>query len=145
MANEKNLLGLELNVDQDFIAKAAQNAVIVGISQAIENKDGIIEAVVKTALNAKVDSKGNLTTSDYHSMPILQYLVTQTLVDQTKQILQEQIMAKKGEISEIIKKEISKKGFVNKFIECFFSSVEKCISDYYRTTIDIHFKEWERE
>ena len=54
MAESKNLMGLNLNVDSDLIAEAVKESIIAGIAAGLNNKEQIIQEFVKASLTERV-------------------------------------------------------------------------------------------
>ena len=54
MAETKNLMGLNLSVDNEVIAQAAKEAIIAGIASSMEMKDQIVHEFVKSMLSERV-------------------------------------------------------------------------------------------
>ena len=54
MSDSKNLMGLNLSVDNELIAEAAKEAIIAGIASAMSNKEQIVHEFVKATLTERV-------------------------------------------------------------------------------------------
>ena len=52
-----NIIGLDLNVDQDYLAEAVRQTVIMGISESLNGKNEIVSQIVKMTLNTKVSER----------------------------------------------------------------------------------------
>lgn len=57
-----NIVGLDLNIDQDYLAKAVQQTVLMGISESLNGKNEIVSQIVKMTLNTKVTDKEQSAT-----------------------------------------------------------------------------------
>lgn len=57
-----SIVGLDLNIDQDYLAEAVKQTVVMGISEALNGKNEIVSQIVKMTLNTKVSDKGTIST-----------------------------------------------------------------------------------
>ena len=53
-----NIVGLDLNIDQDYLAEAVRQTVMMGISESLNGKNEIVSQIVKMVLSTKVDKTG---------------------------------------------------------------------------------------
>ena len=57
-----NIVGLDLNIDQDYLAEAVRQTVIMGISEALNGKNEIVSQIVRMTLNTRVSDKGTISS-----------------------------------------------------------------------------------
>lgn len=142
-----NIVGLDLNIDQDYLSKAVEQTVIVGISEALNGKNEIVSQIVKSVLSTKVDKDGKI--SSYNSdnrYSLIELYVRKTLkeiaIEEIKNICEE----RKPEIREIIRKELTKKASTQKFVDKFFDCMVENLDNQWKTTINVDFeKEKEKD
>lgn len=139
MAN--NVLGLDLKIDQDYIGKCIEEVVKASMIEALDMKNQFAEECVKNLLNQKVDKNGNPSTSSYDKDTLLNYHLRKVISDVTKEEMLSTIEEKKPQIRDLIKKELNKKGTIDKFVNSFFVNVTETLSNSWRTKIDIQFEQ----
>ena len=137
---EKNLMGMSLQLDTEYIKNLTKEIVKQGMVETLGNEN-LVGAIVSEILNKKVDEHGNVVTSSYtKSKPMLQYLVDKELREQIVEIAKETIEEKKPIIREAIKKEMQKKATMDKFVSAFYSSIIDNLSDSYCTKISVNIE-----
>lgn len=57
-----NIVGLDLSIDQDYLAEAVKQTVMMGISESLNGKNEIVSQIVKMVLSTKVDKNGKFLT-----------------------------------------------------------------------------------
>lgn len=139
MAN--NVLGLDLKIDQDYIGKCIEEVVKASMIEALDMKNQFAEECVKNLLNQKVDKDGKPSTSSYDKDTLLNYHLRKVISDVTKEEMLSTIEEKKPQIRDLIKKELNKKGTIDKFVNSFFVNVTETLSNSWRTKIDIQFEQ----
>jgi DNA relaxase NicK len=141
MPESKSIIGLDLNVDQDYIAKAVQQCVIMGISEALNGKNEIVSQLVNAVISTRVDADGKLSTySNNHTQTLLQYYVKKLITDVVKEELQVMVNEKRGEISEMVRKKLNSKATTDKMTGALCEMLEGAINDTYRTKIEVNFE-----
>ena len=137
---EKNLMGMSLQLDTEYIKNLTKEIVKQGMVETLGNEN-LVGAIVSEILNKKVDEKGNVVTSSYsRSKPMLQYLVDKELREQIVEIAKEAIEEKKPAIREAIKKEMQKKATIDQFVSKFYSSIIDNLHSSYRTKINVNIE-----
>ena len=137
---EKNLMGMSLQLDTEYIKNLTKEIVKQGMVETLGNEN-LVGAIVSEILNKKVDENGNVVTSSYsRSKPMLQYLVDKELREQIVEIAKEAIEEKKPAIREAIKKEMQKKATIDQFVSNFYSSIIDNLHSSYRTKINVNIE-----
>ena len=54
MAETKNLMGLNLNVDSELMAETAKEAIIAGVASGLEMKETLVAEFVKSMLSEQI-------------------------------------------------------------------------------------------
>jgi hypothetical protein len=75
-----NIVGLDLNIDQDYLAEAVKQTVMMGISESLNGKNEIVSQIVKMVLSTKVDKNGKI--SSYSSDNKFAFEVEDTVAEQ---------------------------------------------------------------
>ena len=79
-----NIVGLDLNIDQDYLADAVKQTVIMGISESLNGKNEIVSQIVKMVLTTKVDKTGKISSySSDNKYTLLEYYVQKMIKEVT--------------------------------------------------------------
>ena len=137
-----NILGVDLKLDQEYLAKAVQDLVKTSMAEALDSKESIIQGAIIEIINTKVTaSDGKVDTYGYRdSVPLIEYTLRQAIVEMTKKTINEEVESKKEIIAEMVKKELSKKATLNKFVESFINNTAKTLENSWKTKINIDFE-----
>lgn len=139
MAN--NILGVDLKIDQEYIARSVKDVVKASMIEALGDKSRIVTEVVTQLLNQKVDRDGKIDTYGYSSsVPLIEYHLRQIICDIVKEEIKNCIEERREELSKIIKSEINKKATLNRFVDSFINNTYKVLDDEYLTKINIDFE-----
>lgn len=140
MANEKNIFGLDLKVDQNYLAEAVKQTVMLGIAEALNGKNEIVSQIVNSVLSTKVDKDGKISSySSDNRYTLLEYYVRNLLTDVTRDEIKKLVEEKRDELAAIIRKELSKKVTADTFVNNFISKVNDAIDATWCTRIDVVF------
>ena len=136
-----NIVGLDLNIDQDYLADAVKQTVMMGIAESLNGKNEIVSQIVNMVLNQKVSDKG--TISNYNSdnkYSLLEYYVKTMLTDVVKEEMKAMVEERREEISKLIRTELQKKANYNKFVDAFIDRVSQAIDSTWCPRIEIQFE-----
>ena len=143
MADTKNLMGLNLNVDSELMAEAAKEAIIAGVASGLEMKEQLVSEFVKSMLSERVriaDGK----TSDWSGDKCcsrMEYIVRKALTEIIREELAKMLEDQKPVLRDLIRKEFQKKQVQSQFVEMFMKSLTDSITNQYSTTVNLEFKE----
>ena len=56
-----NIVGIDLNVDNNYLNEAVKSIVMTGIAETLD-KDKIVNGLVKAVLETKVDKEGRISS-----------------------------------------------------------------------------------
>lgn len=138
-----NMLGLNLNVDPNFIGEAVKNTILGGIIKGLDSKDEIIKNFVALVMTQKVDENGKPTDSYRAKCTLLEYFTKKVIEDVAREELLALISEKKEDIRKIMKKELAKKANIDRFCDAFISEVKAATSNTWCPKISVEFKEKE--
>lgn len=139
-----NIVGLDLNVDQDYLAKAVQESVMMGISESLNGKNEIVSQIVKMVLTTKVDKTGKISSySRDNEYTLLDYYVTKMIKEITAEEMQKMVDEHREEITKTIRAELSKKVNYNKFVDAFINNVSSAVSNSWCPKIEVKFEQRE--
>lgn len=115
-----NIVGLDLNIDQDYLAEAVKQTVMMGISEALNVKNEIVSQIVKMVLSTKVDKNGKVSNySSDNKYTLLEFHVRKAIEEITREELQALVNERKPEITQAIRAELAKKVNYTKFVDSF--------------------------
>lgn len=136
---KNNILGVDLKIDQEYIAKCVEDVVKASMSEALGSTERITKEVVTQILNSKVDRDGELSTSSWGTEPILDYHLRKTITDIVKEEVKNAIEKKRGVIKDLMQKELQKKNNLEKFVDSFINNTTEVLQKSWATKIDIQF------
>lgn len=135
-----NIVGIDLNVDDNYLAEAAKQAVMVGIAERLD-KDKIVSGLVNTVLETKVDRNGAVSSyNPDNKYTLLEIYVNKILRETVKEELANLVEEKKPQLKELIRKELNKKATLDKFVDAFLQANLDNLSSNWRTTINLEYK-----
>lgn len=143
MAETKNLMGLNLNVDSELMAEAAKEAIIAGVASGLEMKDALVAEFVKSVLSEQVrveDGRSKQYNSD-KCCSRMEYLIRKAFSEIVREELANMLEEQKPVLRELIRKEFQKKQVQSQFVEMFMKSLTDSITNLYSTTVNLEFKE----
>lgn len=135
-----NIVGLDLNIDQDYLAEAVKQTVMMGISESLNGKNEIVSQIVKMVLSTKVDKTGKISNYDRdNKYTLLEFYVRSAIEEITCDELQALVNERKPEITQAIRAELAKKVNYTKFVDSFFTGVESALSNTWVPKINVEF------
>lgn len=135
-----NIVGLDLNIDQDYLSEAVRQTVIMGISESLNGKNEIVSQIVKMTLNTRVSDKGTISSYDRdNKYTLLEYYVRKMIKEVTAEEMQKIVDERKPEITKAIREELSKKVNYTKFVDAFIGNISSAINDSWVPKIEINF------
>ena len=143
MAESKNLMGLNLNVDSELMAEAAKEAIIAGVASALEMKEQLVSEFVKSMLSEQVrisDGRAKEYSSD-KCCSRMEYIVRKAFNEIVKEELAKMLEEQKPVLRDLIRKEFQKKQVQSQFVEMFMKSLTDSITNQYSTIVNLEFKE----
>ena len=143
MSDSKNLMGLNLSVDNELIAVAVRESIISGIAASLEQKDQIIHEFIKSLLSEKVLVEDGSKPRGYSSEKTcsrLEYSVRKALVEATKEEIAIMIDEQKPAFRELIRKELQKKEVQSGFVEMFMDSLKHSMTSSYSSRVSVSFE-----
>lgn len=135
-----NIVGLNLDIDDDYLAEAIKNTVMTGIVEMLD-KDKIVSGLVNTVLETKVDKDGCISRySSDNTHTLLEVYVNKMLRDIIKEEMKKLIEEKRPKMQEIIRRELNKKATINKFVDAFISSNLNNLDSDWKTKISVEYE-----
>lgn len=136
-----NIVGLDLNIDQDYLAEAVRQTVIMGISESLNGKNEIVSQIVKMTLNTKVCDKGTISSYERdNKYTLLEYYVKKMITEVTSEEMKKIVDERRPEITKAIRDELSKKVNYTKFVDAFISNISEAIDNSWCPKIEVSFE-----
>ena len=136
-----NIVGLDLNIDQDYLAEAVRQTVIMGISESLNGKNEIVSQIVKMTLNTKVCDKGTISSYERDNRyTLLEYYVKKMITEVTSEEMKKIVDERRPEITKAIREELSKKVNYTKFVDAFISNISKAFDTSWCPKIEVSFE-----
>ena len=135
-----NIVGLNLDIDDDYLAEAIKNTVMTGIVETLD-KDKIVSGLVNTVLETKVDGDGCISRyASENTHTLLEVYVSKMLRDVIKEEMKKLVEEKRPKMQEIIRRELNKKATINKFVDAFISNNLDNLDSDWRTKISVEYE-----
>lgn len=139
MAIDKNVMGMSLQMNEEFITNLAKQMVSESIMETIGGGNKFVETIVGEILKTKVDPDNGRVSSYNSAIPYIQWLINKVIRDEISGTVQEILDEKRPDIRKRIKKELMKEKTINEFFNAFTECVTDSISSVWRTQIDVTF------
>lgn len=144
MANG-NIVGLDLNLNEDFLANAVKQTLVASIAETI-NKDEITNGIVASVLFTRCREDGSISSwQNDNKYTLIEVYVRRAIKDTAKELVAAEIENMKPIIKEKIKEALNKKSIQGKMVDNFIAAVCSSLSNPWRTNIDISFTENKEE
>ena len=144
--NNKNIIGLDLNIDQDYIAEAVKQTVIIGISESLNGKNEIVSQLVNMTLSVKVDEKGKVNSDKYYNKyTLVEYYVRKLIEEETKATIEEVLNDNREVIKVELRKAINNKKFTNEIVAAMTNGMISSMNNKYRTRVSVSLNEKEED
>lgn len=143
MAENNNLMGLNLSVNSELIADAVRETIIASIAEGLNNKDAIIHEFVNSVLTDRVLVENGERPRGYSSEKTcsrLEYTIRKAIMGIAQEELTNMIEEQKPVLRELIRKEFAKKNVQSGLVQMFMDSMKSTIEYPYRTKINIDFE-----
>lgn len=143
MNEVKNLMGLNLSVDNEVIAQAAKEAIIAGIASSMEMKEQIVHEFVKSMLSERVLIEDGSKPRGYSSEKTcsrLEWGVRKAITEVVREEITNMIEEQKPQLREAVRKEFQKKQTQSKLVEMFMNCLSENLDSVYRTKINVEIE-----
>ena len=136
----KNLIGLNLEVDEQLIAESAKNVIQAAVVSALGNKDDLVRSVVNFVLMKKVDQNGKVSSySSDNKHTLLETFVMSAVRDTAKEVVQEIVEENRAEFKRLLKKQLTEAKTLDAFTRSFIDGATEAVANKYRAKIEINF------
>lgn len=135
-----NIMGVELNLDQEHIKAAVEDIVKAGIVQALGDPSDIVKRAIDQTINQKVDRDGKPAIDSWNAIPYLQWLASKVVEKTVRDCIKGYIDEHKEDFKEEILKQLSNPKFRKDVAVSFITTMEKAAENKWNMPINISFK-----
>lgn len=142
MAESKNLMGLNLSVDNDLVAEAAREAIVASIAASMSNKEQIVKEFVKSMLSERVLADNGEKPRGYSSERTcsrMEYCVRKALKEIAREEVANMVEEQKPVLRNLVRKEFQKTKVQSQFVEMFMESLAGSMTNRYTSQISVEF------
>ena len=147
----QQLLGIGLNVDQDFLADITRKTITAAVVNALEQgeKDSVTQGIVNAVLNIQVTKSDGNVASDYdirngRSESLMTHYVRKTITDLFKEELKRTLESKREELRARLVKAICSKKNQDNLADSFIAGMIENSKYLYNTDVKIEFTQQEK-
>lgn len=141
-----NLVGVDLNIDHDFLSDVVRQVAIASIAEAMDKENHIVEAIVRQVMRQKVNAEGKPARySSEEQYTLLEYYVRKMLTDEVRSQVVAIVDEKRPEIAEMVGAELRKEATCQSFTNAFIGSLSEALENQWRPCIEISFVEEKKE
>lgn len=145
MANN-NLVGVDLNIDHDFLSDVVRQVAIASIAEAMDKENHIVEAIVRQVMRQKVNEDGKPARySSDEKYTLLEYYVRKMLTDEVRGQVVAIVEERRPEIAEMIGAELRKEATFQSFTNAFIRSLTAALDNQWKPCIEVTFNEEKEE
>lgn len=135
-----NIVGIDLNVDNNYLNEAVKSIVMSGIAETLD-KDKIVNGLVKAVLETKVDEKGRISSySSDNRYTLLEVYVNNIIREIVKEEMKKLVEEKRPKMQEIIRRELNKRATLDKFVDAFISNNLDNLDSNWKTKISVEYE-----
>lgn len=135
-----NIVGIDLNVDENYLNEAVKSIVMTGIAESLD-KEKIVNGLVKTVLETKVDEEGKISSySRDNRYTLLEVYVNNIIREIVKEEMKKLVEEKRPKMQEIIRRELNKRATLDKFVDAFISNNLDNLDSNWKTKISVEYE-----
>ena len=148
MANEnaKNIFGIDLNVDKDYLSDIVKKSVMSSVAQALTDGDNgcIAQGIVNAALSVMVKIESGAIADDWdirnnRACSLMEYHVRKAITEAFKEELRDLVQQKKEDFRKLLIKAINNKKHQENIVESFLASMIDNCAYVNRANVNIEF------
>ena len=135
-----NIVGIDLNIDDNYLNEAVKSIVMTGIAESLD-KEKIVNGLVKTVLETKVDEEGKISSySRDNRYTLLEVYVNKIIREIVKDEMKKLVEEKRPKMQEIIRRELNKRATLDKFVDAFISNNLDNLDNNWKTKISVEYE-----
>lgn len=135
-----NIVEIDLNIDDNYLNEAVKSIVMTGIAESLD-KEKIVNGLVKTVLETKVDEEGKISSySRDNRHTLLEVYVNKIIREIVKEEMKKLVEEKRPKMQEIIRRELNKRATLDKFVDAFISNNLDNLYNNWKTKISVEYE-----
>lgn len=139
--SNKNLIGLNLEIDENVIARSVNTAIEAAIIAALGDKEQLVQSVVSHVLNQKVNSEGKMSSySSDNKFTLIDVIVRKAIHKTAVELVEEIVEENRTEFKRILKKQISQSKTLDDFVKSFIDGAVSAAQDKYRARLEFIYR-----
>lgn len=139
-----SIVGLDLNIDQEYIAESVQKIVKAAIVSALGDQDKLVRKAIDSTINSYVDKDGfEVKKESWNAIPYLDWVAEQTVKNTVRDCMKEFIKENKEEFKKNIKEQISDKKFKEDVAVSFIRTMLSAADNICEMPITVSFKTYD--
>ena len=131
MANEM----MSLNIDKSMLTPVIEKQVKLLMTEILGGQDAIIDRVITTVLNNKVDKEGK--NDNYHGKPFFEWLLTEEIKKAVQELLAEEVKSRAGNINKALKKYIQSQKGAEELSSAMITAFSDVVGNHWNTRFEI--------
>lgn len=135
-----NIMGVELNLDQEYIKAAVEDIVKAGIVQALGDPSDIVKRAIDQTINQKVDRDGKPSRDSWNTTPYLQWLASKVVEETVRDCIKGYINDHKEDFKAEILKQLSNPRFRKDVAVSFITTMTQAAENRWDMPISVSFK-----
>ena len=136
----QNIMGVELNLDQEYIKGAVEDIVKAGIVSALGDPAAIVKTALDKTINQRVDRDGKPTRDSWNTKPYLEWLADQVVEKTVRECLQEYVEQNKEVFRQEILRQLSSKTFKNNLAAAYLDCILSSTKSEWKMPISVEFQ-----
>ena len=139
MTSAQPIVGLDLNIDDNYLAECVRQTVIMGISESLNRKNEIVSTLVRAVLDTKCTEDGRISSYERENRyTIIEAYMRKTIKETAQEEIKRVIDEHTDEIREAIYEELSKQETMDDLVSQYLVALKKSLSSYC-TDITVNF------
>lgn len=140
MANN-SLVGVDLNIDHDFLSDVVRQVAIAEIAEALDSdKHNVVQAVVKSVMDQKVNPNDGSPNRWNDGVTLLEYYVRKMLTDEVREQVNALVQEKRPMLAEMIRAELAKQSTTDSFLDAFTQALTDSFANRWAPHMTITFE-----
>lgn len=134
-----NLMGLELKIDEKYIAETAKKIIEAGVLSALGNKEELVSQVITSILSTKVNKEGDVSSYDSENRyTLLDIYVKNAVIETAKEVIREIVDENRTQLKRMFKEQLSSESSLELFVKSFVDNTVSSLEDTWRSRIEFH-------
>lgn len=135
-----NIVGLDLKLDENYLAASVQDIVRASIVQTLGDPSQLVRKAIDATINTKVDKDGKPTSSTWGGEPYLNWLARKTVEGVVSEAMKELVAERADELKAEMKKQLSSKKFAENSAATFVQLMLDATASMYKMPITVGFE-----